>query len=320
MASLYQPLRAEDEQSEHISHEDDSSDILEDDMRRKTRDPLYVLILYGISFLVSIGGLGAAIAGYSIVITSPFDEDSKKMEEDSYETYFWGMQSVVILLYKLTINIFWTGLNFSLALKAKQNHLWFLNMIYDFLMWATLIAFGVLNMVEMLWDRRLCDGWDDSEMYNKCDIAMFRLLVVEMVAVNLGLLAAVLHFILLVARCCTQGRRNTETISLHLRRRVQEEEQLLLSLMERRRQLIRENQALEARRLRVDRDLPPLPTEGNDFGIFHENSREANGEQHDVNLIDVSDVQTHVVEETYDPAAIHSDTQAPAEDESQQTL
>ncbi|RDW66513.1 hypothetical protein BP6252_10148 [Coleophoma cylindrospora] len=317
MATLYQPLRAEDEQSEHVSYEDDSSDILEDDMQRRTRDPLYVLTLYGISFLVSIGGLGTAIAGYSIVITSPFDEDSKKLERDSYEKYFWGMQSVVILL---TINVFWTGLNFSLALKAKQNHLWFLNMIYDFLMWATLIAFGVLNMVEMLWDRRLCDGWDDSEMYNKCDIAMFRLLVVELVAVNLGLLAAVLHFILLVARCCTQGRRNTETISLHLRRRVQEEEQLLLSLMERRRQLLRENEELEARRLRVDRDLPPLPAEANDFGMFHENSGGVNGEQHDDNLIDISEVQTHVVEETPDPAAIQSDTQAPTEDESQQNV
>lgn len=63
-------------------------------------------------------------------------------------------------------------------------------MIYDFLIWATLIAFGVLNMVQMLWDRRLCDGWNDTEMYKKCDIVMFRLLVVEMVAVNLGLLAA----------------------------------------------------------------------------------------------------------------------------------
>ncbi len=63
-------------------------------------------------------------------------------------------------------------------------------MLYDFLIWALLIAFGVLNMVEMLWDRRLCDGWREEEMYKKCDIAMFRLLVVELVAVNLGLLAA----------------------------------------------------------------------------------------------------------------------------------
>lgn len=57
-------------------------------------------------------------------------------------------------------------------------------------MCAMLIAFGVLNMVFMLWDRRLCDGWEDNEVYKKCDIAMFRLLVVEMVAVNLGLLVA----------------------------------------------------------------------------------------------------------------------------------
>jgi hypothetical protein len=70
-------------------------------------------------------------------------------------------------------------------------------MMYDFLLWATLIAFGVLNMIEMLWDRRLCDGLPrqgdpsrDRELYERCDEAMFRLLVVEMVAVNLGLLIA----------------------------------------------------------------------------------------------------------------------------------
>lgn len=63
-------------------------------------------------------------------------------------------------------------------------------MIYDFFLWALLIAFGVLNMVVMLWDRRLCDGWSDEKMYALCDIAMFKLLVVELVAVNLGLLVA----------------------------------------------------------------------------------------------------------------------------------
>ena len=70
-------------------------------------------------------------------------------------------------------------------------------MIYDFFLWATLIAFGVLNMIFMLWDRRLCDslprqddGHRDKELYRKCDNAMFKLLVVELVAVNLGLLVA----------------------------------------------------------------------------------------------------------------------------------
>ena len=90
-------------------------------------------------------------------------------------------------------------MNFFLARKGRQNNalLFLINPIYDFLLWATLIAFGVLNMIEMLWDRRLCDGLPsgengrpDQELYRKCDEAMFRLLVVEMVAVNLGLLVA----------------------------------------------------------------------------------------------------------------------------------
>jgi hypothetical protein len=61
-------------------------------------------------------------------------------------------------------------------------------MFYEFIMRALLITFSVLNMVEMLWDRKMYDGWDDTEMYKKCDKALFRLLVVELVAVNLGLL------------------------------------------------------------------------------------------------------------------------------------
>lgn len=76
------------------------------------------------------------------------------------------------------------------ACRNSQQFLWVLNIAYDFFLWALLIAFGVLNMVEMLWDRRLCDGWKDKETYMKCDIAMFRLLVAEMVAVNLGILVA----------------------------------------------------------------------------------------------------------------------------------
>jgi hypothetical protein len=61
-------------------------------------------------------------------------------------------------------------------------------MFYEFIMRALPITFSVLNMVEMLWDRKMYDGWDDTEMYKKCDKAVFRLLVVELVAVNLGLL------------------------------------------------------------------------------------------------------------------------------------
>jgi len=83
----------------------------------------------------------------------------------------------------------WSFLNLRLALKGSQDTLWLLNMAYDFLIWALLIAFGVLNMVEALWDRRLCNGLPD-ELDEKCDKAAFRLLVVELVAVNLGLLVA----------------------------------------------------------------------------------------------------------------------------------
>jgi len=48
-------------------------------------------------------------------------------------------------------------------------------------------------MVFILWDRRLCDGLSGKgkeDLYEKCNIQMFKLLVVELVAVNLGILVA----------------------------------------------------------------------------------------------------------------------------------
>ena len=192
------PGHSEDANPDFDPYSNDARDSIEDELPslKKRRDPLYILILYGMSFVVSLGGLGCALWGYSIVLTAPFDKYGKKMELESYQ-YFLGMQSVIIFL---SVNILWSGLNFFLASKGLQMAsavLFLLNPIYDFFLWALLIAFGVLNMVEMLWDRRLCDdlprgedGHPDKELYQKCDGAMLRLLVVEMVAVNLGLLVA----------------------------------------------------------------------------------------------------------------------------------
>jgi hypothetical protein len=36
--------------------------------------------------------------GYGIIITAPFDEQSKKDQREGYEKYFWGMQSIVVLV------------------------------------------------------------------------------------------------------------------------------------------------------------------------------------------------------------------------------
>ena len=76
--------------------------------------------------------------------------------------------------------------------KGKQNDISHLNSGYDFLIWAMLIAFGVMNMVDALWDRRLCGGWRNAnrETFEKCEAAQFQLLVLELVAVSLGLLVA----------------------------------------------------------------------------------------------------------------------------------
>ncbi|KAH8590691.1 hypothetical protein B0O99DRAFT_299413 [Bisporella sp. PMI_857] len=200
-----------------------------------------------------------------------------------------AMRSIVFLL---SVNVLWVGVNLRMAWTGKQDLLWVLNTAYDFAIWAALIIFGVMNMVSMLWDRRLCDGLppskDRDEIYKKCDGEMLKLLVVETVAVNLGLLVAVLHFILLIARCCTQPTRNAEYRSIALRTRIREEEEHLEILIERRRWLVRENDALEWRR---NRPLPPPPYEAD--ALPHEENendqtQETETRQQEDDLIDMA--------------------------------
>lgn len=93
------PAHVEDVNPELDPYSDDARDSTETEIpyRKTRRDPLYILIFYGLSFVVSVGGLGAAIWGYCIVMTAPFDEYSKKMEKESYQ-YFLGMQSIYVLV------------------------------------------------------------------------------------------------------------------------------------------------------------------------------------------------------------------------------
>lgn len=62
-----------------------------------------------------------------------------------------------------------------------------------------------------------------------------------------------IHFILLIARCCAQGQRGEEARSGWLRLRIREEEDVLRNLIERRRLLEAEAQQ--------ERDLSSLPRE-----------------------------------------------------------
>jgi hypothetical protein len=78
---------------------DELQNILEMDMLRMKREPLYIMILYGLSFVASIGGLGAALCGYAITLTAPLDDYQRRQHRESYEKIFVGMKSVVILVH-----------------------------------------------------------------------------------------------------------------------------------------------------------------------------------------------------------------------------
>jgi hypothetical protein len=91
---------SEEHDPEPAPYFEDTRDVLPTLQTPKNRrDPLYLLILYGFSFIVSVGGLGCALWAYGITVTGPFDERSKKEHRDGYESNFLGMQSVVVLVY-----------------------------------------------------------------------------------------------------------------------------------------------------------------------------------------------------------------------------
>jgi hypothetical protein len=70
----------------------------------------------------------------------------------------------------------------------------------------------------------------------------------------------VIHFIILIGRCCVVGQVMDRDRARWLKRQVKLEEGFLMELMERRRALIEENEALEARRKSLPA-LPALPVE-----------------------------------------------------------
>jgi hypothetical protein len=154
---------------------------------------------------------------------------------------------------QLTINIFWSAFNFYLACKGWQDYPWLLNVFYDLVMGVSLVAFGVINMMRMLLDHVACDGFGDREMERKCDAALLRILIVEMIAISLGFLVtyvlslhqslrvrecvadkhSVFLHILLVGRCCAYIHRMDG--SLKLGAHDIDDEDVLLALIERRR-------------------------------------------------------------------------------------
>ena len=63
------------------------------------RKPIYLFILYGLSFVVSIGGLWCVLLGWYLARTAPFDKEGRRREVDSYEQYFTGMMSIYSLVW-----------------------------------------------------------------------------------------------------------------------------------------------------------------------------------------------------------------------------
>ncbi|KAM3074552.1 hypothetical protein ACMFMG_007982 [Clarireedia jacksonii] len=253
----------------------DSINRMETSKQRNGNNSLCFRILYGFSLSASFSGLVILMLAYITILKAPFDKRSKQSERESYESKFLGMQSIVVFL---SVNTLYTALNLYMARKGRLELLAVLNMPYDLCIFAALIGFGILELIQVLWDRRLCDGWEDSDMYNKCDSVMFYLLVVEIAAISFGLLVGVLHFILLVTRCATWN-------SVEMRMRMIEQEEVLLVLLERRKRLMEENELLEARRLAAERPLPPLPREVENYTVT---SRERDDRRVDGYLIDIA--------------------------------
>jgi hypothetical protein len=57
-------------------------------------------------------------------------------------------------------------------------------------MGISLVVFGLINMLRVLLDHVACNGAGDKEMERKCDAALLKLLIAEMIAIRLGFLVA----------------------------------------------------------------------------------------------------------------------------------
>ncbi|KAF2147629.1 hypothetical protein K461DRAFT_325325 [Myriangium duriaei CBS 260.36] len=217
--------------------------------RENQRDPLHVIVLYDISIFVSCGSLIAAAYGYSIVRSEVFPPVEQRQ---LYARYSKSPVEMFGLILFLVFNALWCGYNVRLAFRGRQHSLWGFNMLYDLFLWAFLLGTGVFNTIVVLLDRRLCDSLGDGEEYDVCEAALFKLMVGELVAVNMGMLVAVIHFVILIGRCFTLNRSTAKADSIELRRLIDEEENTLRHLIERRNQLLAENAAIESGLARSD--------------------------------------------------------------------
>ena len=89
---------------------------------------------------------------------------------------------------QLTVNIFWSAFNLYLACKGWHEYAGLPNIFYELVMGVALVALGVVNMTRILLDHVACDGSGDKEMERKCDAALLRILIAEMIAISLGFL------------------------------------------------------------------------------------------------------------------------------------
>jgi hypothetical protein len=97
------PAGAEATDLERNSYNDDSNSILDSndmlamDTQKTKRDPPYILILYGLSFVTSVGGLGCALWDMESLLLRLSTRTARSTRGQD-EKYFWGMQSIVVLV------------------------------------------------------------------------------------------------------------------------------------------------------------------------------------------------------------------------------
>lgn len=100
------------------------------------------------------------------------------------------------------MNCLWSYWNLRLARRNAYHHLVALNSIYDLLMWAAMLAFGILVYFDELWDRSyMCDGQygdreDECRYFSEAII-----LPLDLTGAGIQFLIAVIQFTLLVVRC-----------------------------------------------------------------------------------------------------------------------
>ncbi|KAF2761324.1 hypothetical protein EJ05DRAFT_473847 [Pseudovirgaria hyperparasitica] len=197
-SSTNKPLPPRPPPSRTVSFADTDDEYIYSTQDNSYQTPQYVYIIYTLSIACSVASVGCFLVAMYIAHHIPF------ANEWTQQTDRYGELGVREMMILGGVNAAWTGFNLRMARQNTYFRLVVLNSMYDFLIWAALLAFAILvYLVELLDRDNMC--WNSNvprDRVGECEYFSEQILLpLDLTGAGLPMLVAVLHFILLIARC-----------------------------------------------------------------------------------------------------------------------